>query len=120
MLQLRHVSRLQASRRRVRPRRPGPGARGSGGAIVNDTRNTRTRVMLAAPLEAQVNPSYNHGPIDPVLAAVVIALIGFGVVMVYSASAVQATVQHADPQFYLKRQAAYAVASLVTLFGLSR
>jgi cell division protein FtsW len=55
-----------------------------------------------------------------VLAAVVVALIGFGVVMVYSASAVQATVQHHDPQFFLKRQAAYAVAALLTLFGVSR
>jgi cell division protein FtsW len=87
---------------------------------MSHARNTRTRAMLAAPLDATVNPSYNHGPIDPVLAAVVIALIGFGVVMVYSASAVQATVQHNDPQFYLKRQAAYAVASLLTLFALSR
>ena len=43
------------------------------------------------------------------LAAVVVALVGFGVVMVYSASAVQATVQYHDPQFFLKRQAAYAV-----------
>ena len=48
------------------------------------------------------------GAIDPVLAAVVVALIGFGVVMVYSASAVEATVEHHDPQFFLKRQAAYA------------
>ena len=54
------------------------------------------------------------------LAAVVVALIGFGVVMVYSASAVQATVQHHDPQFFVKRQAAYAIAGLVTLFGVSR
>jgi cell division protein FtsW len=59
-------------------------------------------------------------PFDPVLAAVVVALIGFGVVMVYSASAVQATVQHHDPQFFLKRQAAYAAASLVVLFAVSR
>ncbi len=34
--------------------------------------------------------------------------IGFGVVMVYSASAVQATVQYHDPQFFLKRQVVYA------------
>ena len=49
------------------------------------------------------------GPVDVVLAAVVIALIGFGVVMVYSASAVEATVRYHDPQFFLKRQAIYAV-----------
>ena len=54
----------------------------------------------------------NEGPIDPVLAAVVIALIGFGVVMVYSASAIEATIQMKDPQFYLKRQVLYAVMAL--------
>src|SRR5262249_10943837 len=35
-------------------------------------------------------------------------------------SAVQATVQHHDPQFFLKRQAAYALAALVVLFSVSR
>ncbi len=53
-----------------------------------------------------------QGPIDPVLAAVVIALIGFGVVMVYSASAIEAAVQLKDPQYYLKKQAFYAVLAL--------
>jgi cell division protein FtsW len=43
-----------------------------------------------------------EGPIDPVLAAVVIALIGFGVVMVYSASAIEAAIQLKDPQYFLK------------------
>ena len=46
------------------------------------------------------------------LAAVVIALIGFGVVMVYSASAIEAAVQLKDPQFYLKKQGFYAVVAL--------
>ena len=53
-----------------------------------------------------------EGPIDPVLAAVVIALIGFGVVMVYSASAIEAAVQLKDPQYYLKKQGFYAVLAL--------
>jgi cell division protein FtsW len=53
-----------------------------------------------------------QGPIDPVLAAVVIALIGFGVVMVYSASAIEAAVQLKDPQYYLKKQSFYAVLAL--------
>jgi cell division protein FtsW len=51
---------------------------------------------------------------------VTVALIGLGVVMVYSASAVQATVRYHDPQFFLKRQAAYAVTALFVLFGVSR
>jgi cell division protein FtsW len=80
----------------------------------------RIPLRLVAPLDAREDRVRAAHPFDPVLAAVVVALIGFGVVMVYSASAVQATVQHHDPQFFLKRQATYAVAALVTLFGVSR
>jgi len=80
----------------------------------------RAPVNLIAPLDARVDRRLAGAPMDPVLAAIAVALIGFGVVMVYSASAVQATVQHHDPQFFLKRQAAYAVFGLVALFGVSR
>jgi cell division protein FtsW len=75
---------------------------------------------FTAPLDAKPNLKLATLPVDPVLAAVVIALIGFGVVMVYSASAVQATVQHHDPQYFLKRQALYAIGALVVLFAVSR
>ncbi|MGO8999608.1 MAG: putative lipid II flippase FtsW [Polyangiaceae bacterium] len=80
----------------------------------------RPRAPLIAPLDAHPDQRLLSAPMDPVLAAVAVALIGFGVVMVYSASAVQATVQHHDPQFFLKRQAAYAVAALIALFAVSR
>jgi cell division protein FtsW len=60
------------------------------------------------------------GPVDAVLAAVVIALIGFGVVMVYSASAIEATSAYRDPQYFLKRQAAYAVAAIIMMLLASR
>ncbi len=85
-------------------------------------RNVRRSVeqQLAAPLDAQPSALGATRPVDAVLAATVVALIGFGVVMVYSASAVQATVQYHDPQFFLKRQAAYAVAALVLLWTASR
>jgi cell division protein FtsW len=85
-------------------------------------RNVRRTVAtrLAAPLDAAPDARRLSGRMDPVLAAVVIALVGFGVVMVYSASAVQATVQHHDPQFFLKRQAAYAVSALVAMWAASR
>src|SRR3954471_4108569 len=59
------------------------------------------------------------GPIDAVLAAVVIALIGFGVVMVYSASAIEATIQMKDPQFYLKRQVFYVAIALALMWMTS-
>ena len=85
-------------------------------------KNVRRQVgmQLAAPLDAKADPGHSAGPVDPVLAAVVIALIGFGVVMVYSASAVQATVQYHDPQFFLRRQTLYAIAALGLMWGASR
>ena len=75
-------------------------------------------IQLALPLDAKPIENATKKPVDVVLAALVIALIGFGVVMVYSASAVQATLHYHDPQFFLKRQAAYAAAGLVLFFIL--
>ncbi|MBX3213729.1 MAG: putative lipid II flippase FtsW [Labilithrix sp.] len=72
--------------------------------------------QLALPLDAKPNRAASDRPVDVVLAALVIALIGFGVVMVYSASAVQATLHMHDPQFFLKRQAAYAAVALCVFF----
>jgi cell division protein FtsW len=60
------------------------------------------------------------GPVDAVLAALVIALIGFGVVMVYSSSAIEATVRHQDAQHFLKRQAVYAMLALGVMWAASR
>jgi cell division protein FtsW len=60
------------------------------------------------------------GPVDPVLAAIIIALIGFGVVMVYSASAIEATVRYKDAQFFLKKQAIYATFALFVMWISSR
>lgn len=77
-------------------------------------------LRLAAPLDARSGLPGSSGPADSVLAAVVVALVGFGVVMVYSASAVEAAVKDHDPQFYLKRQVAYAVAALAAMWGASR
>ncbi len=82
--------------------------------------NVRRSLNLAAPLDAAPDATRAKGPMDPVMAAIVVALIGFGVVMVYSASAAAATVEQHDPQFFLQRQAAYAIASLAIVFGVSR
>jgi len=66
------------------------------------------------------SPSGRNGPVDTVLAAVVIALLGFGVVMVYSASVIEATVVFRDSQYFLKRQGFYALGALILIFGISR
>jgi cell division protein FtsW len=57
---------------------------------------------------------------DTVLAATVVTLVGFGVIIVYTASAVQATVQYHDPQFFLKRQVVYALLGLLLMWAASR
>jgi cell division protein FtsW len=85
-----------------------------------NVRRTLDAAGIAAPLDAKPDDAKNHGPIDPVMAAILVALIGFGVVMVYSASTVEGTVAHHDAQFFLKRQAIYAVLAVATAFGLSR
>jgi cell division protein FtsW len=84
--------------------------------IRNVRRMPLRAVQLALPLDAKPNVARSHGPVDIALAALIIALIGFGVVMVYSASAVQATLHYHDPQFFLKRQAAYAAIGLALFF----
>ncbi|MGC4092301.1 MAG: putative lipid II flippase FtsW [Polyangiaceae bacterium] len=61
-----------------------------------------------------------RGSIDVVLAAIVIALLGFGVVMVYSASVIEATVVFRDPQYFLKRQVLYALGGLIVMLTVSR
>lgn len=73
-----------------------------------------------APALPSLLRSSPSGPVDSVLAALVIALIGFGVVMVYSASAIEATVRHRDAQFFLKRQAIFASAAVVGMWLTSR
>lgn len=94
-----------------------PDARGSEGVPASP------RAPLFASLDFGIGSlfkSSSSGPVDSLLAAVVIALIGFGVVMVYSASAIEATVRHSDAQFFLKRQAIYAVLGLVAMWFVSR
>lgn len=60
------------------------------------------------------------GPVDTVLLAVAVALLGFGVVMVYSASAYEGTVVFRDAQYFLKRQAVYAGLGVVVMLLVSR
>jgi cell division protein FtsW len=55
------------------------------------------------------------GPMDPLLAAVAIALLGFGVVMVFGASSIEATVALHSPFHFLQRQALFACAGLAVM-----
>ena len=60
------------------------------------------------------------GPADAVLTGAVIALVCFGVVMVYSASAVLAYSRHDDGQHFLVRQSIYALVGLFGMIALAR
>jgi cell division protein FtsW len=57
---------------------------------------------------------------DVVLAAAAIALLGFGVVMVYSASIIEATTVFRNPQYFLIRQAIFAGIGLAIILTVSR
>lgn len=65
-------------------------------------------------------PLSRMGPSDPVLAALIVGLLGFGVVMVFSASTIEATVSFSDPYYYLRRQSVFAMLGLIVMFIASR
>jgi cell division protein FtsW len=60
------------------------------------------------------------GGSDSLLFGAVVALIVFGVVMVYSASSVRAVRVHGNGHYFMVRQAFYAVAGLTLTYVLSR
>ena len=65
-------------------------------------------------------PSFaTEGP-DVLLVAVVLALTGFGIVMVFSAGAVFAAKTYGDWTYFLKREAVYAGAGLLAFYVGSR
>ena len=60
------------------------------------------------------------GPADALMMGTVIALVAFGVVMVYSSSAVFAYQKYGSGQHFLIRQAIYAAFGLPLIVGLAR
>jgi len=60
------------------------------------------------------------GPADAVLYGTVIALIAFGVVMVYSASAVFASQRYDNGYFFLMRQGTFALVALPMIVAIAR
>jgi cell division protein FtsW len=71
-------------------------------------------------VEELLSSNRRRGSMDIVLAAAAIALLGFGVVMVYSASIIEATTTFRNPQYFLIRQAIYAGIGLVIMLLVSR
>jgi cell division protein FtsW len=56
-----------------------------------------------------------RGEYDKVLLTITLILVGLGILMVYSASAIRAQEQFGDPSFFLKRQIIWAVVGLMAL-----
>lgn len=59
------------------------------------------------------------GGMDPVLASAVIGLLGFGVVMVFSAGVVEAKVFD-DPYHFVRRQGVFALVAIFAMWAVSR
>jgi cell division protein FtsW len=64
--------------------------------------------------------SYVAAPLDTVLFATVAALVGIGLVMVFSASSATAYAEHGDIAYYLKRQLIWLAIGLIAAFALYR
>lgn len=77
------------------------------------TREWRAPAWIRAVFDASA-------PLDGVLLATIVALVAFGVVMVYSASAVFAHRDYGSGQYFLLRQSIFAGAGLVIMFALAR
>jgi cell division protein FtsW len=60
------------------------------------------------------------GPADALLTGAIVALVSFGVVMVYSASAVYASSVYEDGQHFLIRQGVFAVIGLVLMIAAAK
>jgi cell division protein FtsW len=73
----------------------------------------------ARPYAAQPR-SYVAAPLDTVLFATVAALVGIGLVMVFSASSATAYAEHGDIAYYLKRQLIWLAVGLSGAFALYR
>ncbi len=68
----------------------------------------------------QQTPAAGPYPIDLVLFAALLGLLGFGIVMVYSASAVYAQQKFGAADYFLKRDLAYAALGLAAMHYAAR
>jgi cell division protein FtsW len=84
--------------------------------LVDRKANTRKAPppMLADPRDLRV-----IGPPDPILTAAIIALVAFGIVMVYSASSVWAHFKLNNDHALVIKQIAHAAIGVPLIFGLS-
>jgi cell division protein FtsW len=84
-----------------------------------DSRPTKLKFALPEVIPRATWPVSSGSP-DALLTGVVVALVAFGVVMVYSSSSVFAYQKYGNGQYFLIRQAIYAGAGLLLLVVLGR
>jgi cell division protein FtsW len=77
-------------------------------------------VPPAAPSQPLAPARAPRGEIDTALLAIALILVAFGVVMVYSASAVFAARAHHSAQYYLFKQASFALVGLTGMAAFAR
>jgi cell division protein FtsW len=105
---------VKGKNRRKPPPPPGP-------VTGNSFRKEPERTAKAERSQASApGAGTRMGALDPVLAAIAIALLGFGVVMVFSASSIEASTVWHDPFHFLRRQALFAVVGLVVMLGFAQ
>ncbi len=75
--------------------------------------------VLLAPLDARADERRSKNAPDVLLAATLVLLIGFGLVMVYSAGAAEAATRYHDGTYFLRRQGVYALSAIALMFGVS-
>jgi cell division protein FtsW len=75
----------------------------------------------SAPPPSDLGPTPKvTGPADAILYGTVVALVAFGVVMVYSSSAVFASQQFHDGQHFLIRQGIYAAMAMLLMVAIAK
>lgn len=86
---------------------------------IRHVRSSAVRVdrVHALPLR---QPRVEQSPPDTLLFAAVVALVGIGLVMIYSASNVTAYAEHLGTAYYLKRQFLWLVIGSVLAYGAYR
>lgn len=109
-------SRLSLSPTNTRARRASPDERRDSSLPPNRTRTTKPPRSTDAVQEPEALPVVT-GPIDPVLAVLMMVLIAFGIVMVYSASSVTALKELGNGYFHLERQSMFALVALPVMFA---
>ena len=80
----------------------------------------KTETMKRTQQRVQRKIAVSQKYFDYTLLFVVVFLVCFGLVMIYSTSSYSATIEEGDSLYYLKRQALFAVAGFAAIFVITR